>query len=284
MSSVQNARSVRRIADVPDGSKSAGLSVARLLPIFPSGHPQGHSADLKGAIPEIQVHAAVCTQMAGILLNQKRLCVDPFMKMNGTRRDILRSRAKVTLARRFRRAHASRAISQELTEKATMSRVKQASKQNSTTKAAALKVLGAAGLSFSLVGSASASTMPTAGIPQSDNTSPNQRFVLSEEEMIDVSLATFYVFDRENVGSGVREARGCGGCGRGGGCGGCRGCGGGGFRGCGGVGFGGCRGCGGGCGCGGCGFGGFWFGGCGGCAGCAIGGGCCGSWGACRLC
>jgi hypothetical protein len=156
-----------------------------------------------------------------------------------------------------------------------MSRVKQASKQKRTTKAAAVKVLGAAGLGFSLVGSASASTMPTAGIPQSDNTSPNQRFVLSDEEMTDVSLATFYVFDRENVGSGVQEARGCGGC-RGGGCGGCRGC-----RGCGGFGFGGCRGCG---GCGGCGFGGFWFGGCAGCAGCAIGGGCCRSWGACRLC
>ena len=131
-----------------------------------------------------------------------------------------------------------------------MSRVKQASKQKRTTKAAVVKVLGAAGLSFSLANSASASTMPTFGIPQSDNTSPNPRFVLSEEEMVDVSLATFYVFDKENVGSGVQEARGCGGC-RGGG------------------------------GCGGCGFGGFWFGGC---AGCAIGGGCCGSWGACRLC
>jgi hypothetical protein len=161
-----------------------------------------------------------------------------------------------------------------------MSRVKQASKQKRTS-IAAVKALGAAGLSFSLVGGASASAMPTAGIPQSDNTSPNQRFVLSEEEMVDVSLATFHVFDRENVGSGVQLARGgCGGCGcgrgGGGGCGGCRGCGGG---------FGGCRGCGGGfggCGgCGGCGFGGFWFGGCAGCAGCA---GCCGSWGACRLC
>jgi hypothetical protein len=162
-----------------------------------------------------------------------------------------------------------------------MSRVKQASKQKRRTKAAAVKVLGAAGLSFSLVGNASASTMPTAGTPQSDNTSPNHRFVLSEEEMIDVSLATFYVFDRENVGgSGVQLARGCGGCG------GCRGCGGcGGFRGCGGGGFVGCRGCGGGCrGCGGCGFGGFWFGGCVGCVGCAGGGACCGSWGACRLC
>jgi hypothetical protein len=117
--------------------------------------------------------------------------------------------------------------------------------------------------------------MPTAGIPQSDNTSPNQRFVLSEEEMVDVSLATFYVFDRENVGSRVQEARGgCGGCrGVGGGCGGCRG----------GGGFGGCR------GCGGCGFGGFGFGGCGyggwGYGGWyGNGGGCCGSWGACRLC
>src|SRR5258708_18669610 len=129
--------------------------------------------------------------------------------------------AKVTLARRFRRAHACQAISQGLTEDATMPRVKQASKQKRKTKAAAVKVLGAAGLSFSLVGSASASTMPTAGIPQSDNTSPNQRFVLSEEEIADVSLATFYLFDRENVGSGVQLARGCGGCG------GCRGCGGG---------------------------------------------------------
>jgi hypothetical protein len=171
-----------------------------------------------------------------------------------------------------------------------MSRVKQASKQKRTSKAAAVKMLGAAGLSFSLVGSASASTTPTAGIPQSDNTSANQRLLLSEEEMFDVSLATFYVFDREHAGSGVQLARGCGGCGRGG-CGGCRGCGGG-FRGCGGGGFvGGCRGCGGGRGCGGCGggFGGVFFGGCGigvGFGGCGIGigGGCCASWGACRLC
>src|SRR5258707_7274197 len=119
--------------------------------------------------------------------------------------------AQATLARRFRRAHSCGAFSQELTEDAPMPRVKQASKQKRTTKTAAGKVLGAAGLSFSLVGSASASTMPTAGIPQSDNTSPNQRFVLDEEEMVDVSLATFYVFDRENFGSGVQLARGCGG-------------------------------------------------------------------------
>src|ERR1700742_4700044 len=185
--------------------------------------------------------------------------------MNGTRRDVSHFIAKVTLARWFRRAHACQAISQELTEDATMRRVKQASKQKRTTKAAAVKVLGAAGLSFSLVGNTSASTVPTASLPQSDINSPNQRFVLSEEEMADVSLATFYVFDRENVGGGGQLAGGCGGCGgcgHGGGCGGCRGGGGcGGFRGCGGGGFVGCRGCGGFRGCGGC--GGCGFGGCG---------------------
>ena len=70
-----------------------------------------------------------------------------------------------------------------------MPRVKQASKRKRTTKAAAVKVLGAAGLGLSLIGGTSASTTPTADIPQSDNTSPNQRFVLSEEEMTDISLA-----------------------------------------------------------------------------------------------
>jgi hypothetical protein len=164
-----------------------------------------------------------------------------------------------------------------------MPRVKQASKQKRRNKGASGKVVGAAGLSLSLVGGASASTMPTPDIPRSDKTSPNQRFVLGEEEMADVSLATFHLFDRENVGSGIQLARGCGGCGcRGcGGCGGCRGCGGGfvGCRGCGGA-FVGCR------GCGGCGFGG-WFIGCAGCVGCAACAGCAGcclSWGACRLC
>jgi hypothetical protein len=77
--------------------------------------------------------------------------------------------------------------------------------------------------------------IPTPDIPQSDNTSPDQRFVLGEEEMADVSLATFYLFDKENAGSDMKLAavvvrRGCGGC-RGcrvwrgcSGCGGCGGC------------------------------------------------------------
>jgi hypothetical protein len=135
----------------------------------------------------------------------------------------------------------------------TMPRVKQASKQKRTTKAAAVTVLGATGLGFSLLGSASASTMPAADIAQSDNTSPNQRFVLSEEEMADVSLATFHLFDKENVGSGVQLARACGGC---------RGCA---ARGCA------VRGC-----------------AVRACAvGCAVGcaaGSCCASWGYCRVC
>ena len=146
-----------------------------------------------------------------------------------------------------------------------MPRVKQASKQKSTTKAAAVTVLGATGLGFSLLGSASASTMPAADIAQSDNTSPNQRFVLSEEEMADVSLATFHLFDKENVGSGVQLARARGCAARG-----CRGCA---ARGCRGCAVRGCavRGC-----------------AVRGCAvGCAVGcaaGSCCASWGYCRVC
>jgi hypothetical protein len=165
-----------------------------------------------------------------------------------------------------------------------MPRVKQASKQKRTTRAAAVKALGAAGLSFSLVGGASASTMPTAGFPQSGNNWPDQRFVVSEEEMADVSLATFHLFDRENFGGGVQHLAhgGGGGCGGGHGGGGVVG-----GRGCGGRGFVGCRGCGGfrgcrgfgGCGCGGCGFGfgDIWVGG-------TAYSGCCASWGACRTC
>jgi hypothetical protein len=113
---------------------------------------------------------------------------------------------------------------------------------------------------------------------------------LHEEEISDVSLATFHLFDKDDLGNsqpGIQVAwRGCGGgCGCGHGCGGgFRGCGGG-FRGCAGgcrgcgVGFRGCRGCAvgfGGCGCGG---------GCGGCGlGWGWGGGCCLSWGGCGLC
>ena len=168
-----------------------------------------------------------------------------------------------------------------------MAHAKQASRRKR--RRTALPALGVAGVSLSLAGGASAATSgPATDIPSWD-TAARHEIVLGEEEISDVSLATFYVFDRENAraseyGQGLKLARGCGGCGRGGGgCGGCRGCGGfGGCRGCGG--FGGCRGCGGFGGCRGC----VGFGGCRGCGGCGgwWGGGCscCLSWGACSWC
>ena len=132
-------------------------------------------------------------------------------------------------------------------------------------KKAAVTALGLAG-ALSLAGSAAASTVPNGGVPAL-KAAP---VMLAEEEISDVSLATFYVFDKDNIApAGIKLAAkgggGCGGKGCGGkGCGG-KGCGGRGCaaHGCRGCGHGGCRGCGVG-GCGGC------VGGCGGC-----GGGCC---------
>ena len=88
-----------------------------------------------------------------------------------------------------------------------MPRVKQASKHARTTKAAAATALGTAGLGLSLGGSASANTIPTADFPQSHNIPPDQRFVLGEEEMADVSLATFHLFDKEIDRSDMQLAR-----------------------------------------------------------------------------
>jgi hypothetical protein len=120
-----------------------------------------------------------------------------------------------------------------------------------------MPTLGLVGVSLSLASGASAAGVvgPVSDLPFKD-TATGPGITLSEEEISDVSLGTFYVFDKENARTsrlGEQVARGCG---RGGG--GCRGCRGGG--GCG-------RGCGGG-------------GGCGGCGGC----GCCLSWGSCRIC
>src|SRR6202795_3145527 len=119
-------------------------------------------------------------------------------------------------------------------EVSTMAQKKQSTKQKRLKKA--LPVLGIAGVSFSLVGGATASaSAPTADIP-SQNTSARQEIFLGEEELSDVSLATFYVFDKEGIAksqSGQQLAWWrCGGCGR---CGGCA------WRGCGGCG--GCGGC-----------------------------------------
>ena len=170
-----------------------------------------------------------------------------------------------------------------------MPQVKRAAKGKRPNKA--VSVLGIAGVSLAAstggspadIRPASLASPPAGSVADIlwQNTAPFQIPFLHEEEISDVSLATFHLFDKDDLGnsqSGIQVAfRGCGGgCGCHGG--GCRGSGGG-FRGCG-VGFRGCRGCGvgfrgcgfGGCGCGGCGWGWGWV------------GGCCLSWGGCALC
>jgi len=157
-----------------------------------------------------------------------------------------------------------------------MARAKQTSKRRRS--GPTLPVWGAAGMSLAMAGSASAAVVDGA------KTAPQKTLpviTLGEEELSDVVLSKFFVYDREATASsklGVQYAQRCG-----------RGCGGG-CRGCGGVGR-----CGGGCGvarcavarcgvgvgcavrrCGGCGVG--WVG----CASCSCS--CCISWGACQLC
>ena len=99
-----------------------------------------------------------------------------------------------------------------------MSRTKDTAQRKRRGKA--LPVLGAAGLSLSLVTSASAAI----GGVNTDTVS--QQVLLYEEEIADVSLVTFHVFDKEKAGihrSLARLAMGAGGCG---GCGcGCGACG-----------------------------------------------------------
>jgi hypothetical protein len=145
-----------------------------------------------------------------------------------------------------------------------MSNSKQTAKRKRRSKA--LPVLGAAGLSLSLAGTASAVPGgPAVDLLPAGNGDSNQ-VTLGEEEISDVSLATFYVFDKEGDGTssdvqlvghgchgchgcGGHGCHGCGGCHHGCGCHGCHGC----HHGCGGcgcvsigVGCGGCGGCGGG--------------------------------------
>jgi hypothetical protein len=118
-----------------------------------------------------------------------------------------------------------------------MARSKQASKRKGRRRS--LPLAGAA-VALAFAGGASATT-PTEHLPPQDT--PRPVITLSEEEISDVNLGTFYVFDKENVefGEPVQLARrGCGGC-RGCAARGCRGC-----RACAAV-RAGCGGCG--CGC-----------------------------------
>ena len=136
-----------------------------------------------------------------------------------------------------------------------MARAKNSLKRNGRKRAA--PALGIAGVSLAMAGGASASTAGSAvDVPVQDTVTHHELF-LGEEEISDVSLSTFYVFDKENTSTSLagfeQVAWGCR-------CGGCRGC-----R----CGFRACR-----CGVHGCRCG--WRG-CGGCGGCG-GGGCCRCW------
>jgi hypothetical protein len=86
-----------------------------------------------------------------------------------------------------------------------MSRVKQASQRSK-----AIPILGAAGLSLTLTSGVSVAAEPTPHAP-ARNAAVSQQMTLGEEEISDVSLATFHIFDKESqVGmAGVCCGGGC---------------------------------------------------------------------------
>ena len=89
-----------------------------------------------------------------------------------------------------------------------MSRAKQASKAERRIKAA--PVLGAAGLSLTLASGAQEISGTPAADLLSRSAGVTHEITLREEEISDVSLATFHVFDKESP-AGERLACGCGG-------------------------------------------------------------------------
>jgi hypothetical protein len=111
-----------------------------------------------------------------------------------------------------------------------MSQAKQTSKRRSRAKAITLGVAGA----LSFAGGPSEAAVGPVGDTPTENTAPV--ITLGDEEISDVSLATFYVIDNENAGThrpGLQLAKkrshgGSRGCAVNRGCGGCGGCGGGG--------------------------------------------------------
>ena len=137
---------------------------------------------------------------------------------------------------------------------------KRSPKTKSKRRSKTLPALGFAGVSFSMASGACAPTGAAMANTPPTSQSQSQQIFLAEEEISDVSLATFYVFDKENAGpSQLKLARGCGGGGCHMGCGGCR--------------CGGCH-----VACHGCGHGHFFFGRCIGCGGCGGCGGTCWIW------
>jgi len=105
-----------------------------------------------------------------------------------------------------------------------MAHAKQPSKQKRRSKA--LPVLGAAGLSLSLASGASAAIGGPAADITARNPAMSHEITLAEEEISGVSMATFYVFDNEDVKTVRPGGRLAGACGGGCGCAGCGGCGG----------------------------------------------------------
>jgi hypothetical protein len=80
-----------------------------------------------------------------------------------------------------------------------MSHAKNASKRKRRSKA--LPVLGAAGLSTALMSGACAVPGGLAADMPTRNTRDGHEITFGEEEISDVTLATFYVFDKENIGT-----------------------------------------------------------------------------------
>ena len=80
-----------------------------------------------------------------------------------------------------------------------MSHATQGSKRKRRSKA--LPVLGAAGLSLSLESGASATTGGPAADMLTRNTGVSHEITLREEEVSDVSLATFYAVNKEKAGT-----------------------------------------------------------------------------------
>ena len=87
-----------------------------------------------------------------------------------------------------------------------MSHATQGSKRKRRSKA--LPLLGAAGLSLSLASGASAA----AADMLTRNTGVSHEITLREEEVSDVSLATFYAVNKENAGTFRPRIRFAGGC------------------------------------------------------------------------
>jgi hypothetical protein len=71
-------------------------------------------------------------------------------------------------------------------------------------------VIGAVGVSLSLASGVSA--LATTAADASVTHGPTQQVLLHEEEISDISLATFHVFDKESQSGKRLACGGCGGC------------------------------------------------------------------------